>query len=815
MKKILRKLLFVTLLISGSAIYSQTALPGTIEVENGDLSQNAVRSGNDANYVGDGNGGTDNVVRNFRKIAPSAGGSGINGTIINHVSIAADGNYDFTFTYFRSSGDNTIFITSTDASGGSSTTLSSFTLAQNNGTATSSSYGTQTVVNVPLTTSINYITIRTNVPSFVDLDNVIVTASAAKPVITLTGNSPLNLIEGDTYTDAGATAVGSDGSTDISGIIVVGGDTVDNTTTPGTYTITYNVTDGGVAADEVTRTVIVHPSTTRISSQTGNWNDTATWGGKSVPGTSSEVLILTSGHTITVSDTQEVSSIKSDGTIDINSGGALTVTGNVYLSRFDNGIVVQSQTSSEAMGTLMVGGIVGTFNSDQTTSTSDKRLLVRRTLANDKWYLLSQVGSKQPIINTRMTGSDFRTNATPAYAIGVYNSANAALSKYEYFSTTLSGSEEVALGAGMSVSVNGTGNTNTTGVFENKAFFSHGASVTRAIAVDGGTSDAFNLVGNPFLSNLHGNINQNATNVLTQNTGILEEDTLWFWNADTSTWVTRNQSSDAFTIPPVTGFFVKSSVAGGNFTFTTAMETHTAAGDITSAKTSNNRFEIDLSIANGKKNVSTSIRYIDNKTTSFDNGYDSSMFGGYKSELEVYTGLVDGNAAKKLAIQSLPNERFEEMVIPVGITAVVNSDITFSAKASNIPSGYKVFLEDRANSVFIRLDEVGAKYIAKVSEKSTEGRFFLHTRSAVLSADSELLNSVSIYKSDAATLRIVGLSQGKTSVKLFNVLGKQVMSFNFNAQRVKEIALPNLSKGIYVVQLETETGKLNKKIVLE
>lgn len=61
---------------------------------------------------------------------------------------------------------------------------------------------------------------------------------------------------GDTYTDAGATAVDGAGA-DLTSSIVVGGDTVD-TSTPGTYIVTYNVSDAaGNAAEEVTRTVIV------------------------------------------------------------------------------------------------------------------------------------------------------------------------------------------------------------------------------------------------------------------------------------------------------------------------------------------------------------------------------------------------------------------------------------------------------------------------------------------------------------------------------------------------------------------------------
>jgi hypothetical protein len=76
------------------------------------------------------------------------------------------------------------------------------------------------------------------------------------PVITLIGDNPLLLLVGDTYTDPGATADDVEDG-DITNDIVVGGDTVDTSTTA-TYTVTYNVTDSdGAAADEVTREVIV------------------------------------------------------------------------------------------------------------------------------------------------------------------------------------------------------------------------------------------------------------------------------------------------------------------------------------------------------------------------------------------------------------------------------------------------------------------------------------------------------------------------------------------------------------------------------
>jgi hypothetical protein len=192
------------------------------------------------------------------------------------------------------------------------------------------------------------------------------------------------------------------------------------------------------------------------------------------------------------------------------------------------------------------------------------------------------------------------------------------------------------------------------------------------------------------------------------------------------------------------------------------------------------------------------------------------MFGGYASELQVYTGLVDNNSDKKLAIQSLPNANYDNMVIPVGVTTIPNSEITFTAEALNVPSGYEVYLEDRPNNSFTRLDETGSEYTTTIAEQSTEGRFFLYTATpGTLSLDSEYLNSIKIYKTDDSNLRITGLKQGKSSVSIYDIQGKQILVNSFSTDNgVGNISLPTMAKGVYVVQLETENGKLNRKIIL-
>jgi len=92
-------------------------------------------------------------------------------------------------------------------------------------------------------------------PPVVEAVVEVVVPDATAPVITLTGESTINLTVGDSYTESGSTAT-DDIDGDLTSSIVISG-TVDANTAE-TYTITYAVSDAaGNAAVVVTRTVIV------------------------------------------------------------------------------------------------------------------------------------------------------------------------------------------------------------------------------------------------------------------------------------------------------------------------------------------------------------------------------------------------------------------------------------------------------------------------------------------------------------------------------------------------------------------------------
>ena len=75
---------------------------------------------------------------------------------------------------------------------------------------------------------------------------------------------------------------------------------------------------------------------TITSATSGNWNDTGTWSGGVVPG-SSDIAVITSTHTVTVTDTRTVSALtfsnaSTGGTVSVDSGQTLTVTNAITVT---------------------------------------------------------------------------------------------------------------------------------------------------------------------------------------------------------------------------------------------------------------------------------------------------------------------------------------------------------------------------------------------------------------------------------------------------------------------------------------------------
>lgn len=325
--------------------------------------------------------------------------------------------------------------------------------------------------------------------------------------------------------------------------------------------------------------------------------------------------------------------------------------------------------------------------------------------------------------------------------------------------------------------------------------------------IGGAEQNRWTLIGNPFASFI------DVANLLalTSNGTALENsrEALYVWNGTIYDPITTGH------IHPGQGFFVNSNVASTLIAINQDMLAHQT--EVKFYKNANSDISINLMLKDEKYTKFTEINYIADKTKGLDRKFDLGTFTGTSSSFDVFTQLIENNEGVDFMRQALPNNDLETMIIPVGVKAVANKEITFSANANNLPTDLKIFLEDRLTKTFTRLDETNSSFKVTLSENVNGiGRFYLHTKtSSVLSTDNVVLNNISIYKTNRSTLRITGLSQEKASVKLFNMLGKQVVNTSFTSNGVQDITLPTLATGIYIVQLETAQGNLNKKITLE
>jgi len=544
------------------------------------------------------------------------------------------------------------------------------------------------------------------------------------------------------------------------------------------------------------------------STQTGVWESTSTWVNGVVPDSHKIDVII--NHEVTLTSAVKVNNLTlgSTGKLTINADKSINIANNLVIDNNAwNSIIFNAGSSSNGPALLKIGGTYGP---------SGNRILYKHKMLNanfnQKWLLiaspLENATINNFIDNSTVVTSGLRTAFAP------YDDALSANSKYIYVTTSELDPENpdpFVDGKGYTTQLDA-GSSAPTLQFRGK--IQDTSPIAYSISDDG---NGFNLVGNPYSTWLFANKGTTSAtnNLLTANTTVLEEETIWIWDSLNSTYITKNQDDDAFRIAPTQGFFIqaKDGAGTGSFSFAENMQTLTTQTYYRTSNT-NTRFEINLFAATNDDQRNTTVRYINNRTTSFDNGSDSSLFGG--DDLSIYTELVENNTGKKLAIQSLPNSNFENMVIPVGVSISEGSEITFTADALNIPANYKVYLEDRAINIVTRLDEANSEYVVFIESGNTNGRFYLHAKtSSPLITDTNNLSTVSMFTTSNSNLRVQGLHEGDGSILIFNILGKEMFKTSFEGNGANDITLPNLANGIYIIKLKTQNGTINKKIIIQ
>lgn len=557
-----------------------------------------------------------------------------------------------------------------------------------------------------------------------------------------------------------------------------------------------------------------------ISTTSSDWNIAANWSTGLVPNAAVDPKILISiGTTVNLDTDQTFEDIFIDGVLNININKKLTATSSLDILTNATLNILSKNTQS---GALVVNGstnvaITGNLNiySQKNssgvliggTAVSGNITYNRGGLLSNKWSLVSPPVNNQEIVEFAQNGiNNIRVNTTPnpdRYAIGYYNDMNAIGNKWQYFNenTPINTFLDIAQGYAISRATDGA--------------ISFSGSLQIANINKNVTANHWNATGNSFTA--YYPINKNGgNNFITDNLLNLETPAVYIWDNSQDKYVSITNlvvSSEKF-VAPAQGFFVKTNASTTLLFDKDKRSFQPLSGEHNFNKNTNIIPFLSLYVKKEDVKVSTAIIFSENAKIGFDAEEDIQNFDS--ASFDVNSHLVKNTDGKNYTIQSLPLSEIQNSVIPINIKALRNDELTISMETVDFPPSINVYLEDRLKGTFVKLDKEKMQHTIVLEESiSGIGRFYVQTTSKSLSVDKIALSDVYIFKCNKATLKVTGLVNQKVTFKLFDLLGKQVLKYNFEGKVSNDIQLPNLKGAFYIVELISEKGKFTKKIILE
>ena len=123
-----------------------------------------------------------------------------------------------------------------------------------------------------------------------------------------------------------------------------------------------------------------------------------------------------------------------------------------------------------------------------------------------------------------------------------------------------------------------------------------------------------------------------------------------------------------------------------------------------------------------------------------------------------------------------------------------------------------MYLEDRLLEKHIDLSKESYQLTLSQSENGI-GRFYLHSKVEVVIPEVTS-EDIKLYTANQR-LFVEGIQGERFEVALYNILGSLVYQGEFTGTGKNSIVLPKVETGVYVVNVQSAIGVVNKKIVLK
>ena len=213
----------------------------------------------------------------------------------------------------------------------------------------------------------------------------------------------------------------------------------------------------------------------------------------------------------------------------------------------------------------------------------------------------------------------------------------------------------------------------------------------------------------------------------------------------------------------------------------------------------------------GNQVSTTMIAFNSNMTNGLDPAYDAGLLKG-TSDLVIYTRLVEDNGIP-FAIQALPDNGLNTMIIPVGLDFKTGGDVVFSSDLLNLPAACKVILEDKLTKTFTDLSK--DEYRINIPANSFIGdRFQLHAGDIISGINDVIAaNQLMAYFVSNIGIRIEGEVSNHAKATLFDVLGRVVLIRNLEEGILNILLTPYLKPGLYLLAVKDAKGTQTFKIL--
>lgn len=516
------------------------------------------------------------------------------------------------------------------------------------------------------------------------------------------------------------------------------------------------------------------------------------------------IFLLICGFTYSQSLT-----VQNGASLTIEKTGTATVGGNFS----NSGTVTMNSDGDEFSAIKVSGSTSGNVTYNRFVNIAD----------TDEWDLIgSPVDglSISSFVSTNTTGTATLATNGSAYAVGYYDNSTDTWTNHTTGSVGTAGNFDIGKGYQMGTVSGGTQILAFTGTISSS---DETQSVINNDAANSGSGRRWNLVANPYPSYINANDDaDNTNNFLTSNVSKIDSNFLaiYGWDADGSGYTARGHdynSNSAVYFAPGQAFFIASDdTTGENITFAEAMQTVSpASADDFISGDPVEPTEIFLRLYNyGELIEDAHIKFQDNMTLGLDPGYD---LGDYYQGSAISSRLVENDEGINFAHQQLPVSAMENAVIPLVINQLANQEFRINLHIATIPDP-NVYLEDVEEGTFTNLYEGDFVY-TPTSDLEGVGRFFIHMSADTMSNEDVSTSILNAYKEvNANHITIEGLATQSNNIKvtLYTVLGRKVLDTTLNNNmNTQTISTLGMATGIYVIELESGTDRLTKKLIIQ